>query len=103
MSRNLKELWALELDVTAEALAQGWRVGPSGYWVIHVEEDGDGMGGVHLCVYETSLEADEAAQGRDHDTRVTRFVRAGSRPSRRRRKKTTSGAPALTPKRPRRR
>ncbi len=68
-----KHLYAVELDITNEAISQGYRIPKEGYWVIHSEEQEDGA--YTLCVYDTRKEAREAAKGRDHESRVVRFTR----------------------------
>ena len=75
MSKCQKVLYAVELDISAEAACQGYGVGKAGYWVIHEEFD-DTDGGQHLCVFETKKEALKSAKGRDHASRVVKFVRA---------------------------
>jgi hypothetical protein len=68
---NTKFLYAVELDITNEAIAQGKRLDKNHeYWVVHCEADNA------LCVYETAKEARESAKGRDHKSRVVKFVRA---------------------------
>lgn len=66
MPNRVKALYAVELDISAEAMKRD-------YWVIHAELDSDNV--QNLCVYETKKEANEAAKGRDHKSRVVKFVR----------------------------
>lgn len=66
MPNKAKALYAVELDISVEAMK-------SDYWVIHAEMDSDNA--LNLCVYETKKEALEAAKGRDHKSRVVKFVR----------------------------
>lgn len=75
MPTNVKVLYAMELDISMEAAMQGspHRIGPEGYWVIHAEQCE--CPNEHLCVYETPKEAKESAKDRDHESRVTRFIR----------------------------
>jgi len=67
MPNKAKKLYALELDISAEAMVKD-------YWVIHSELDSDNNPA--LCVYETKKEALEATKGRDHKARVVKFIRA---------------------------
>lgn len=61
-------IWAVELDISYEAAK------PEGsYWTVHQEEDADGKD--RLCVYRTKKEAIAAAKGRDHKSRVVKFLK----------------------------
>lgn len=73
MASDTRFLYAVELDVTNEARAQGFRVPKGSYWVIHTEEDDQGV--AQLCVYNDPKVAKEAAKGRDHSARVVKFIR----------------------------
>ena len=68
MSNAQKVLYAVELDISQEAGRD--------YWVIHQELDESNDG--HLCVFETKKEALESAKGRDHASRVVKFVRVAT-------------------------
>jgi hypothetical protein len=69
-----KVLYAVELNITDEARAQGRRLKKDQeYWVIHSEADNDDR--YHLCVYETDKEARDEAKGRDHEARIVKFIR----------------------------
>jgi hypothetical protein len=76
---HTKYLYAVELDITNEAVAQGKRLDKNHeYWVIHCEDDDSGR--TALCVYDTFKEASESAKGRDHKSRVVKFVRTEQEP-----------------------
>lgn len=66
--KNIKVLYAVELDVSEEA-------GIPDYWVIHYDGIRDGE---DICVYETKKAAIAGSKGRDHKSRIVRFFREGS-------------------------
>jgi hypothetical protein len=73
MPNRQKVLYAVELDISRDTGQP-----PDSYWVIHVEYDSDPKSNIlNLCVYETKQEAREAAKGRDHESRIVKFVRVG--------------------------
>ena len=43
------------------------------FWTIHSELDSDGY--TNLCVYETRKQAMDECKGRDHQSRVVKFIR----------------------------
>ena len=75
MPNRQKYLFAVELDITNEAISDGYKLKKGRYWVIHAEQDSDFN--LDLCVFETKKEAREAAKDRDHKTRIVEFVRKG--------------------------
>lgn len=62
-----RAIYAVELDVSYEAAKPD-----NSYWLIHREEDNDGVD--QLCVYITKKEALRESKGRDHKSRVVKFV-----------------------------
>jgi hypothetical protein len=71
--RNVKRLYAVELDVSQEA-------GRPNYWVIHDEGEGGSPG---LCVYESKREANARSKFTDHQSRVVTFERVDPKPRKR--------------------
>ena len=71
---STKYLYAVEIDVTKDANAQGRRCDANGEcWVILAESNSDDR--YHLCVFDTLSEAREESRGLEHKSRVVKFFR----------------------------
>lgn len=66
-----KKLYAVELDITREAIQQGYRIPKDGYWVLHHDIDSE-----LPYVYSKYSEAKELAKMCDHDTRIITYIRS---------------------------